>query len=190
MKGLSGTPDVTLGGQSYHSLTAGGKTWLGNNLYLTTSDTNPEGLSYRGAPILDQGAGRLYNWEEANAICPAGWHLPTVTEYHACFDGPDGNISAGALMVDATFRDESMWEYCPDVVITNSFGFNAIPAGYVNAQNKFTPYETYGQYAAFWTADQENDLGTFLYIHRENPVVQRASADKKTMYLSVRCVKD
>ena len=165
---------------------AGGLTWLANNL-----NNGASGISLRKSPILDTALGRLYNWTEAQSACPAGWHLPTVSEFYTSFGNAEGKIPAGSLMVDASFNGEKMWEYWPQVKITNSFGFNAVPTGYVDTTDSFNTYTQYGEYACWWTADNANDeLGTYMYIHDEYTDVRKGTGDKNSLYMGVRCVKD
>ena len=94
-------------------------------------------------------------------------------------------------MVDASFNGEKMWEYWPQVKITNSFGFNAVPTGYVDTTDSFKTYTQYGEYACWWTADNANDeLGVYMYIHDEYTDVRKGTGDKNSLYMGVRCVKD
>lgn len=162
-----------------------GKTWKSRNATHATA-----GISFRNAPILDAPLGRLFSWEEAQTVCPAGWHLPTVAEFEASFAGADGKISAGDLMADALFLEEKMWAYWPSVTITNQYGFNAIPLGYIDTLDNFNTFDKYGEYACWWTADQAAGLGTYLYIYQEYPTVQKGQGDKKSLAMGVRCVKD
>ncbi len=165
---------------------AGGLTWLANNL-----NNGASGISLRKSPILDTALGRLYNWTEAQTACPAGWHLPSAADFYTSFDNAEGKIPAGNLMVDASFNGEKMWEYWPQVKITNSFGFNAVPTGYVDTTDSFNTYTQYGEYACWWTGDNANDeLGVYMYIHDECTDVRKGTGDKNSLYMGVRCVKD
>lgn len=176
---------VDLGEQTYWTVSRSGKKWMANNVY------NPlAGVSYRQCEVLDRGMGRLYNWSEAQTICPAGWHLPTVAEFKTAFGDADGNIWAGDLIVNALFQSSEMWTYNADVQFTNSTGFNALPAGYVDMNDQYNTWNRYGHYACFWTADTNGDMGTHLYIYEKEPLVRKAHGDKNTLYLSVRCVED
>ena len=166
-------------------ITVKGKTWKAQNVNHASM-----GRCFRNSPVLDDVMGRLFTWEEAQTVCPDGWHLPTVAEFETSFAGEDGTIAAGDLMADASFLDEKMWEYWPQMVITNQYGFNAIPVGYIDTMDSFSTFDKYGEYAMWWTADQNNDLGTYLYIYKEYPQVRKGQGDKKTLAMSVRCVKD
>lgn len=148
------------------------------------------GRSYRNSPILDDVLGKLFTWEEAMDACPEGWHLPTVAEFEASFADEDGIIHAGDLMADASFLESRMWEYWKDVQINNQFGFNALPIGYIDDMDSFNPYGQWGEYAMWWTADQSGDTAAYMYIFEDYPEVRIGQGDKKSLAMSVRCVKD
>lgn len=181
LEGVEHKDVVNLDGQDYGTVAIGGKTWLSQNLYKMGL-----GASFENSPVVDVVFGRLYNWKEAQTACPAGWHLPTAAEFDQCL-GTD----AGALMADASFLKEKMWEYWPGVTPTNSLGFNAIPVGYWDKNNKVEPYGSYSSYAAWWTASSADQKGgEYRYIYEDLPQVQKAWGDKETLYMSVRCVQD
>lgn len=185
VSGVLGMNPVEFGDQRYWTITAGGKTWTANNLYDPSA-----GLSFRDCQVLDRGMGRLYSWEEARNVCPSGWHLPTAAEFATSFGDAEGVINAGDLIVDARFQDREMWTYNADVHFTNTYGFNAIPAGYVDKNDPFNTWDHYGHYAFFWTADESDGMGTYLYLYDKHPEVRKTNGDKNTLYLSVRCVQD
>lgn len=170
-----------LDGNLYGTVEVGGETWLANNLY-----TEGLGISYATSSVTDSVFGRYYSWEEAQIACPAGWHLPTAEEFDACL-GTD----AGSLMANAYFLEKEMWEYWPGVTITNLLGFNALPVGYWDKNNKVAPFNSFKSYAAWWTASGDiTKGGEFRYIYDNLPEVQQGWGDISTLYMSVRCVKD
>ncbi len=180
LSGISGEPDVEIGGNLYRTFTAGGLTWMGGNLYGTE-----EGSSYEDSEIVDSLFGQYYSWNEANNVCPEGWHLPSGEEFDACLGD-----NAGALMVNASFVNVTMWEYWPEVPITNSMSFNAIPVGYKDFTLEDGPEKGFKEYAAFWTSDDDGDLGVFRYIYERSPMVMAGRGHKDSLAMSVRCVKD
>lgn len=165
-------------GSAYRMCQLGNLLWMAENLYEAGS-----GASYLDSPVVDSVLGRYYSWEEAQSACPEGWRLPTAAEWDALGE------EAGPLMADAAFMDETMWSYSPMVNITNSLRFNAIPAGYQDQNAGEYAQSGFGEYAMFWTADEENGQGVYRYIFREQPQVQKGKGDKSTLALSVRCVK-
>jgi uncharacterized protein (TIGR02145 family) len=93
-------------------------------------------------------------------------------------------------MVDATFIEKTMWGYWPQVKITNSTLFCAIPVGYRDFTDEDVPETGYKQFACFWTSDQYEDRAVFRSIFEEDAQVQEGKGDKQTLAMSVRCVKD
>ena len=179
-------PDDALSGiEPEEEITVNGITWKARNATHPTM-----GRSYRNSPILDDVLGRLFTWEEAQVVCPAGWHLPTVYEFEASFADDYGFIYSGDLMADATFLGETMWTYWPQVQITNLYGFNALPLGYIDYTDLINTYSNYGDYAMWWTADHSGELATYLYIFEENEIVMEGQGDKNTLAMGVRCVMD
>jgi len=167
-------------------ITVGGKTWMARNL-----NNQDAGLSFRESTVMDAPLGRLYNWTEAQSACPAGWHLPTLEDYKASFGNPEsGVIPSADLMADASFLGKKIWEYFPDVQITNKYGFNAICLGYIDTVDSFNAYNKYGEYACYWTAGEKDGMGQYLYIYAAQPTAYTGVGDKETLYMSVRCVKD
>ena len=171
----------------YYLTTAEGKVWMRNNLYYSGS-----GVSYENSAAMDPIFGRLYNWNEAVNACPDGWRLPTDEEF-AAMAGAQGDILssvAGSMMVDATFNDNKMWTFWPDVKINNSTKFSAIPVGYAIDQEGIVKYIGVNQYASFWTSDSQDGTATYRYIYVSKNDVFSGRGDKESFRASVRCVKD
>ena len=185
--GFEGTNYSTIGGRMYRTITAGGLTWMAQNLYGTET-----GVSYMDADVTDSFFGKFYTWEEASAACPAGWRLPTAAEW----DNSLGS-NAGDLMANALFLTEAMWPAWPQVTITNSLLFNVIPTGYKDKTVNGTTHNGYKEYAFFWTADLSadpegmvTDLAEYRYFYENSPVVLKGKGSSQSLALSVRCVKD
>ena len=179
LTGLKEENIVFLDGNPYPTVTINGITWLARNLYDV-----PESVPYMKCPVMDSVFGSYLSWEEAVLACPDGWHLPDNEEFDSLKDEFTGN-----LMADAIFRGKNLWEYYPDLPITNESGFNAIPTGYLDssADNSFNGFE---EYAMWWTADEEYGLGCFRYIFKSNPLMQKGKGSEESLLLPVRCVKD
>ena len=180
LTGLPELPTVEIGGYKFLTAEIGGKTWLANNFYGTK-----EGTDYQDSEILSSLFGKYYTWEEAQTVCPQGWHLPSAEEFDECL----GTVS-GDLMVNAQFVSKNMWNYWPQVVITTDPKFCALPVGYRDFTYEDVPEHGYKQYACFWTSDEDEDKGEFRSIFEQESTVQKSQGDKKTLALSVRCVKD
>lgn len=174
-------PDTALEGLSSQTVTDRlGQTWTNRNLYQTAT-----GRTYEDCEVVASVFGRYYNWEQAQTACPAGWHLPAPRD----FDEGLTDV-AGDLMADASFLGEKMWDYWPQVTITNALQFNALPVGYIDLAGSGSASTTRGDYAIWWTSGEEDGQGIYRYLFEQNPRLQAGSGSKTSLYLSVRCVKD
>lgn len=184
-------------GKSYYTTSFNGKTWLKNNLYHSGS-----GVSYENSEAMDPIYGRYYLWDEAVKACPEGWHLPSGEEFAEMANAlanegtefsKDETFTgvAGGVMVDAKFFGSRMWEFWPDVKITNKTGLSVLPVGYVIDSGDTHKFTGTDNYAAFWTSDSKDDnLGVYRYIYVKQNDILLGSGDKKSFRASVRCVKD
>jgi len=62
----------------YSYASAGGLTWMMNNVAFDTPDTTD--WCYENSTIACDTLGRLYTWDAAQSACPTGWRLPTISE--------------------------------------------------------------------------------------------------------------
>lgn len=174
-------------GKQYYYNTVGGKDWMIQNLAW-----NGAGLSFEFAEALDPIFGRFYTWTEASSACPAGWHLPSDAEFKALAEagGSKEELAAGSLMVDASFNGTKLWEFWPEVKITNTSRFSAIPVGYATVEGSGAAFKGYGDYAMFWTSDAlAGSLAIARYLYVDQPVVFRGEYGKESLRTSVRCIR-
>lgn len=183
--------------RTYYTTTFDGKTWMKNNLYYSGA-----GVSYEKSEAMDAIFGRYYTWSEAVSACPDGWHLPSDAEFTALANAlaPKGTTFsekenftgvAGGLMVDAKFLGTRMWEYWPQVKITNETGFSTLPVGYATDPGDAPKFTGLDSYATFWTSDSESDeTGFCRYIYVKQNDILVGARDKESFRASVRCVKD
>ncbi|MCF0175411.1 MAG: fibrobacter succinogenes major paralogous domain-containing protein [Bacteroidales bacterium] len=185
-------------GKTIYYRTHNGVDWMSSNLAYMNS-----GIPYANCGCMSDIFGRLYSWEEAQNVCPTGWTLPSDADFQAfgaqygcSYDSVSGKILgfAGKLMVNSYFNTLKMWEFWPEVKITNETGFAAIPVGYANLGNNGFNGTT--EYACFWTSDttqsEGETFGVYRYIVNSevgNPDVLKGKADKKAFGASVRCIR-
>ena len=199
---LSGLPrsmdggSATLYSRRYSTMKYGDSEWICSNLcYLDDSVGHP----YSDCKAMQNIVGGYYTWEEAQGVCPEGWHLPSDAEWVEMLkhcgapeslqpleDSPSG---AGNLMVRAYFNGVSMWQYYRNVSITASSFFHAIPAGYADILSGIYDFKGFCSYAAFWTSSEDEGSGVYRYINQAYDNVYVARADKDTFAASVRCVR-
>ncbi|NCA77551.1 MAG: hypothetical protein EOM90_14560 [Alphaproteobacteria bacterium] len=196
-----GIPTVEYGGQTYNTVQIGTQCWLKENLNIGTRINGSQNQANNGTMEkycyndLDANCdtyGGLYQWDEAmqylttagvQGICPAGWHLPTDTEWAVLTTFLGGASVAGGKMKETGITHWAL----PNTGATNSSGFNALPGGDRNYSGTFDDL-TYNAY--FWSSSEYNapyawDRG--LYYGNANA---DRDYDNKTDGFSGRCLKD
>jgi uncharacterized protein (TIGR02145 family) len=174
----------------YHFTQIGEQRWLSENLKY-----QPEsGVANCYANQADHCRlfGRLYGFETAQTACPAGWHLPSVAEWHTLGDFIDAET--GPLGKEET-EDTAQWQI-GEHLISNivwrsgsgelpAFGFHALPGG---SQIDADASGSLGDEAKFWTMGT-NARGSQILVTVSAaaltiaPVINGVEA-------SVRCVSD
>jgi len=183
-------------GREYYVTEVNGLTWFRQNLAY-----EGVGIPYLNCSVMSGIFGVYYNWEEAQTACPDGWRLPTEEDWLGLgkyLTGKDLTSTdkwegvSGELMVDATYFSSTLWEYWPNVKITNSTKLGFLPFGY--AIDKEGNVEWVGGYkfCCMWSAgeySEDTEKGLYRYIHYERPDVITGAGDKTSFRASVRCVK-
>lgn len=210
--------------RTYRTIIVNGLEWTAENLAYEGQD-GKLGRPLENAEAVSGIFGRLYKWTEAEEACKGlgnGWRLPTVEDWNnlGSFFMSSGNSQGqtalwqdvnGKIMTNVYFNGNEMWEYWPDVVITNESGFSAIPLGYATVVEKefsgssddIWTFAGFSEYAGFWTstgyvAGQEpgsgDDSGSkkayYVYIYENNDDLRLNYVDKTAFALPVRCVRD
>lgn len=120
---------------TYRTVQIGSQVWMAQNLDYDTLDGT-------GSMCFDDSAancrkfGRLYTEALASAACPAGWHLPSNTDWKTLLNATGGRI--------LSFRSTSGW---PDSNGIDEFGFTVLPAGEYAMTGVFLPGG-----GAFWSS--------------------------------------
>jgi uncharacterized protein (TIGR02145 family) len=202
------TPPVTTvsdyDGNVYNTVTIGTQVWMTENLKVThyrNGDPIPNVNDNTAWSTLTTGAycnynntsgngstyGLLYNWyavADSRNIAPAGWHVPTETEWLTLINYlGDSAIAGGKLKETGTTHWTS-----PNTGATNETGFTALPGGYRNGfSGTFTAI---GVIAYLWTSTESSTVNAwFRYLDNGSGYISR-STYKKSAGFSVRCIKD
>jgi uncharacterized protein (TIGR02145 family) len=129
-----------------------------------------------------QAYGLHYNWRAAvnsRRICPAGWHIPSKSEWTELINFLGGSSQAYIKMEDAfPYGGSNIIGDFSDSV--NSSRFTAKAAG-------ITTYPPEFAHAAFWSSYESGTYGGSLYMHNGQSYFKEAN---KKFYMSVRCIKD
>lgn len=171
-------------GQVYGKLFYGNKTWMAENLNYTS----PIYVSY----LNIEAYGRLYKWEGAMNVCPAGWHLPTDNEWKLL------ELELGMTLEEVELEDfrgtdqgkmlKSTTGWYENMEGFNSSGFSGFAAGSKSVSNG----QFYGEgiFASWWTASEEDSVNAWnRWLTIDSTQVSRNAYGKEHSY-SVRCVKD
>ena len=199
--GTTGSPcpgisTVAYSGETYNTVQVGSQCWLRENLDVGTRINGIQAQSNNGTIekycYSDNAAnctfyGGLYSWDEAmqystasgtKGICPAGWHIPTMTEFQTLSNtvGGDGNAlkAKGQGSVSGTG--------------TNTSGYSALLAGYRNDGGGFGYL---GYYAFFWSSTEYGATSASgIGLGNNDGGVSSGNGSVKAFGYSVRCVKD
>ena len=178
--------------------------WMDKNLEVTTY-RNGDPIPYVTDPVawaaLTTGAwcyynndpsnnatyGKLYNWYAVNdprGLAPAGWHVPSTTEWttlETCLGGP--TVAGGKMKVNGT----TTWQ-SPNTGASNSSGFAGHPGGYRDELNG--SYGFIGQYGNWWSSTQSGPSNAFFrYLYYADASFYVFSLPKQRGQF-VRCIKD
>lgn len=160
----------------YRTITIKGVTWMAENLKFKAK----EGASYfDNDPNNISAYGVLYEWKTAKNVCPAGWHLPTGSEFRTLANHFEQKPAWGKIESDPT-----------------SFGIQL--AGFQDYEGTFSEMDESGYYWTSTEYDKDNaEYFTYLIIN-DMPVIDISRNEdiadihgtEKTNKYSVRCVKD
>jgi len=195
-------------GNVYQTVTIGDQVWMAENLKVThyrNGDEIPFLSSgsdlwswsqdaygyYNDQPGHIENYGLLYNWnavEDSRNIAPAGWHVPTLSDWQTLIIYLGGEVVAGGKMKDV---GTSFWT-SPNTGATNESGFTALGAGYRRSVDGVDVVMGYS--AKFWSSDDYTNefghsLAWYLSLSNNNASAIIDGFDFKPG-LSVRCIKD
>ena len=167
-------------GQSYKTVEIGSQWWMAENLnfYSNSGSWYYDNDSVTNAETY----GRLYIWETAENVCPAGWHLPTDSEWKSL----EMHLEMTLLQADNTGwrgTDQGV-----QLSIDGNSHFEALPAGYRFYTGAF--YDL-GTSAYFWNSTEASTgFAWCRYITPDKYTGVNRSGFLKESGFSVRCVQD
>lgn len=182
----------TRDGRVYKTIDIWGQTWMAENLDYRDSVAKPElegnRWCYGNEAEQCDTYGSFYSCELSSQVCPAGWHLPSISDWFELYNFivlMGGDPQSG-------LRAKDGWlDYSDNVNNgTDVLGFTAIPSGIMYGENS---YGSATQEAWFWYA-QDCSLNEYeaLYLSSEetNFVSSSVSGGVVTDAYSIRCIKD
>ena len=153
-----------------------------HNIYNTGSQT-AAWCYYNGNDSNNAIYGKLYNWyvvTDPRGVCPAGYHVPTDSDFIILSNYLGGDAVAGGHLKSTS----GLWEQ-PNWLGYNSAGFTGLPGGY---RGNFGGSHDLGTWGLFWSSTPaENNNAWFRDLYYQGPVFGRDSILKEFAH-SVRCV--
>jgi uncharacterized protein (TIGR02145 family) len=196
---LSSPVEYDADSNAYTSVTIGSQIWLIENLKTTKylngdpipSDLNAfqwtnttVGTCKIGSDIY----GNLYNAyavADKRKICPAGWHVPSASEWDVLLIYLGGETNAAGPMKEA---GTTHW-FDPNVGATNESGFTALPAGLYHPPYGNEDVQSIGMNAVWWSSSKEMQWYWTVQCSFASTDAVRTEWDPYDG-LSVRCIKN
>ncbi len=167
-------------GKIYRKIKIGNQIWMAENLNYETNGS----YCYDRNPTNCTKYGRLYNWYEAQKVCPTGWHLPSEDEFNALSATVGGKSTAAKML-----KSQTGWKRNGNG--TDAYGFAALPAGEMY-RNDFSNFSDNGNHAYFWSATENpyTEGEAYRYSMNLDDDAYLYSIGKGRNWFSVRCLKD
>jgi uncharacterized protein (TIGR02145 family) len=212
VSGCNGQTTIEYNGHTYPLVEIGGQCWFAENLVTTSFNDGTEILLASSsqvwrdsvdAPMLAYTSyiqesadlfGAYYNapvvLNEKN-VCPTGWHIPTDCEW-MYMEGSLGMsifeqqaVSYRGQGIGGAMKTVTDW-VLPNSGATNSTGFSAVPAGYLQADGGNPGIYFNSQ---FWTSTLNANFLAFRYLEYDKTSIGRIFAGPGSG-ISIRCIKD
>jgi uncharacterized protein (TIGR02145 family) len=186
-------------GRKYKTLIIGVQTWMAENLAYLPAVSGPgqgsEIVSHYYVYDCDSGItvnaardsanyktyGVLYNWPAAMKSCPAGWHLPSDTEWDLLMKTIGAPVGGKMKLKGLEY-----WK-TPNTGATNSSGFTALPAG---QRYSLGEYRFLGEVSVFWSSTFRNDATAWSWHLFHNKDNLSHDYFSKSNGFSVRCIRN
>jgi uncharacterized protein (TIGR02145 family) len=163
-------------GEVYPTVIINNQNWMAKNFSLKV---NSGCWAYENKESLVDDYGRLYTWEKALEICPAGWHLPTTEEWEELINYVGGLDGLDRL------RTKYGWWLENGTNGNNETGFSIPPGGwYMNGSFGHRYLRAF-----YWTAT-EYDSNNADYYSFINSGSYGVGNNNKSFGFSVRYVKN
>jgi len=188
---------------NFSGVKIGAQEWMVKNLdvdHYRNGDPIPEVKDPHAWPYLTTGAwcyynndtangriyGKLYNWyavSDPRGLAPAGWHIPSDSEWTTLEKSLGGISVAGGKLKEAGILH---WA-TPNTGGDNSSGWTGLPGG---MRDQLGYFVTVKQVGYWWTSSERNTLALIHLIGSADSRAGGTMNGKQGFGYSVRCVKD
>lgn len=199
-------------GQTYKTVTIGKQTWMAENLNYDVQGS----YCYLDSVDYCSKYGRFYPWNMTKDICPAGFHLPSKTEWETLIKSAGGEEYAYTLLksrIETIEKDLSRngtigknFLWYGNVAGRDDYGFTAFPVGCRSSDGNFEEENKYvASDAHFWSSTESDSRDSAYSMDFKRDVewsIEGSFADFKNVLrtllkqrnknyaVPVRCVKD
>ncbi len=185
---------IDVDGNVYSTVKIGGQTWMKENLRVTHApDGSPiEFYVYQKNEENAKTYGRLYTWyvamnhattQEAQGICPCGWHIPSDEEFKI-LEMALGMSFSDANLVNA-WRGDGVGTKLKS---GGGSGYNALLSGRIVPP---TSYSLLGSMEYVWTSTEYGDRYAWRRcLDNYSTQIGRWNTFSKAYGFSVRCIKN
>jgi uncharacterized protein (TIGR02145 family) len=173
--------------KSYKYGKIGIQIWMIENLNFDY----PGSLCYNDSTKNCEKYGRLYTYEMAKHVCPAGWHIPSAKEWSELIE-----FSGGANIAAKVLKSAKLWHKSENAGL-DILNFSAYSGGLFTGKNFSKSggtdniYASLGYAGYFWASDPaltSNWGKTITFFYNQNFIYE--SGSDSDSYLSVRCIKN
>lgn len=184
----------------YYSVVIGTQEWLTSNLKATRFQNGDQILNvpdaYQWSSLTGPGYclyknenpgpyGNLYNFyvaSDSRNVCPAGWHVPSMTELNTLIAYLGGEIEA-----DGKLREAGLAHWIHDTGATNSTGFTYLPGGDRESDGTFVNRASGGY---VWSSTPNDPDGGMLISMDWNAPKIFINPYGLRFGASIRCIKN
>jgi uncharacterized protein (TIGR02145 family) len=190
-------------GNTYNTVTIGTQVWMASDLKTTkyndgtaiavVSDntawsnlTTGAVCDYNNTAANSATYGKLYNWyavTDSRKLCPAGWHVPSQTEWTTMLTAIGGADVAGGKMKEV---GTTHWA-SPNTSATNTSGFTGLGGGY---RNYLGVFKDFSYNVGYWSSTATDaTYAMYVGLWFMNTDVDNYGLNKKSG-INVRCIRD
>lgn len=180
-------------GNIYLTVRIGDQVWMQENLRVTVDPDSNSIVSYlyNNDEANEETFGRLYTWnvamngsgqEEAQGICPVGWHIPS-----------DGEWKTLEMFLGMTQQQADMintWRGSPVGTLLAKGGGSGYEALFAGRMTSYGTFSLLNQYEYVWTSTDYGDNAWRRCFESGVSTSGRWNTFPKTYGFSVRCLKD
>jgi uncharacterized protein (TIGR02145 family) len=158
--------------KQYKTATIGHQVWMAENMNYKTGKS----WCFEDDDFYCKKYGRLYDWSTAAKVCPAGWHLPSDSEWNEL-----ENLAGKGSVVNAISAVKSGWRDSDP----NEYTLEQQRSG-----ERISRWRNLNENGNWWTSTLFATTGSVRTRHLSASNEFTGNLNEKTHGLSVRCIQN